>query len=115
MFDWPAPARPRQAGLPLEFDVMGYSMNDRLLEEAGVRVTVKYQEREALDLLNSLSPHLVWLPSLWPETYCYTLSIALRAGFPVVAFDLGAIARRLRGLGRTTGLIPLELADHPEK
>jgi len=78
-----------------------------------VRVTGKYQEHEALDSLKGLKPHLVWLPSLWPETYSYTLSVALRAGLPVVAFDLGAIATRLRSLNRTELLMPLSLADRP--
>jgi GT2 family glycosyltransferase len=105
----------RQRNLPLEFIVMGYSMNDRLMEEAGVRVTGKYQESEALDTLNALKPHAVWLPSLWPETYSYTLSLALRAGLPVVAFDLGAIAKRLRRIDRDEFLMPLSLADRPDK
>ncbi len=64
--------------LPLKFMLLGYSMNDRALEEAGVEVTGKYQESEALARLNSMTPHLVWIPSIWPETYCYTLSIGLK-------------------------------------
>ena len=32
-----------------------------------------------------------WLiPSIWPETFCYTAHEALRTGLPVIAFDLGA-------------------------
>jgi GT2 family glycosyltransferase len=103
----------RRNGMPLEFVLMGYSMNDRVLGEAGVRVTGKYHEHEALSSLLMLQPHIVWLPSLWPETYSYTLSHALQAGLPVAAFDLGAIARRLRALGRDEGLMPLSLADRP--
>lgn len=103
----------QQDNLPLEFIVMGYSMNDRRLQEAGVRVTGKYQECEAANILDSLKPHTVWLPSLWPETYSYTLSIARRVRVPVVAFDIGAIASRLREVGESEHLIPLSLADKP--
>ncbi len=103
----------RNRRLPLEFILMGYSMNDSLLEEAGVRLTGRYQEQEALDKLRALRPHVVWLPSLWPETYSYTLSIALKAGYPIFAFDLGAIAARLRRLGRADHLMAIELARRP--
>lgn len=107
----------KKRGLPLEFILMGYSMNDRLLQEAGVRVTGRYLERDALDRLEALSPHRVWLPAVWPETYSYTLSIALKAGLPVMAFDIGAIARRLRACDLNAGhrLIPLDLAKEPEQ
>jgi GT2 family glycosyltransferase len=103
----------RSRGLPLEFTVMGYSMNDRLLQEAGVQVTGKYQEEQAEDLLRRLDPHIVWLPSMWPETYSYTLSIAFRAGLPVAAFDIGAIASRLRAAGKDQMLMDLALASRP--
>ena len=99
--------------LPLEFVLMGYSMNDRLLAEAGIRITGKYQEHEAVGSLVALEPDLIWLPSLWPETYSYTLSIALHAGRPIAAFDIGAIASRLRQFRRAEMLMDLQLADSP--
>ena len=104
----------RQQRLPIEFIVMGYSMNDRLLQEAGVRVTGRYLEENAQDTLEGLSPHVVWLPSVWPETYSYTLSMALQAALPVAAFDIGAIARRLRECDLGEGLLPLSMALRPE-
>lgn len=105
----------RQNNLPIEFIVMGYSMNDRLMEEAGVCVTGKYHEHEALDKLNNLTPHVVWLPSLWPETYSYTFSLALKANLPVFAFDIGAIARRAKEAGMSDMLMPLPWVDTPAK
>jgi GT2 family glycosyltransferase len=99
----------RHRRLPLEFTLVGYSMNDRLLEESGVRVTGKYKESEVDEMLRQASPHVVWLPSISPESYSYTLSIALQAGRPVLAFDIGAIARRLREYGLGQLLMPLEM------
>lgn len=96
----------RNRRLPLDFIVMGYSMNDAQLQAEGVTVTGRYQEGQALETLRDLAPHAVWLPSVWPETYSYTLSLALQAGLPVVAFDLGAIAARLRRIGRADYLVP---------
>jgi hypothetical protein len=44
---------------------------------------------------------------VWPETWCYTLDYALQAALPVAAFNLGAIAERLRGMG-VGELMPLD-------
>ncbi len=101
--------------LPLDFILLGYSMDDSRLEQAGVTVTGRYLEQEALDKLHALAPHVVWLPSTWPETYSYTLSLALQGGYPVFSFDLGAIARRLRSLGQVKGLLPTGNSSQPEK
>jgi GT2 family glycosyltransferase/glycosyltransferase involved in cell wall biosynthesis len=100
--------------LPLRFTLMGYSVNDRQLEKAGVQVTGRYLEGQGLSLLRSLEPHVIWLPSLWPETYSYTLSLALQVSRPVFAFDIGAIAARLRRLGQADMLVPLLISDSPQ-
>lgn len=103
----------RERGLPLRFSVLGYSMNDAALISAGVAVTGRYLEPEASQRLEALAAHLVWLPSLWPETFSYTLSVAFASGHPVWAFDIGAIARRLRDIGREQALLPLDLQADP--
>lgn len=59
-----------------------------------------------------MKAHVALLPSVWPETYSYTLSIALEAGYPVCTFDMGAPAERLRALG-TGLLLPLETMSDP--
>jgi GT2 family glycosyltransferase/glycosyltransferase involved in cell wall biosynthesis len=89
-----------QRALPIEFTVIGFTEDDEALFETGkVFVTGVYEESEIDDLLRREAPHLALFPSVTPETWCYTLSHALRAGVPVIAFDLGAIAERLRGAG----------------
>jgi GT2 family glycosyltransferase len=90
-----------QRALPIEFTVIGFTEDDEALFETGkVFVTGVYEESEIDDLLRREAPHLALFPSVTPETWCYTLSHALRAGVPVIAFDLGAIAERLRSAGR---------------
>lgn len=103
----------RKRSLPLEFVVMGHSIKDALLEKMGVRITGMYRDAEAAEVLRKIGPHVAFLPSLWPETYSYTLSIALKAGLPVLAFDLGAISERLRSLGKASLLMPLGESSRP--
>ncbi|WP_409566427.1 hypothetical protein [Methylobacterium sp. E-065] len=44
----------------------------------------------------SVAADLILLPAIWPETYSSALTMALRTGLPVAAFELGAPAERLR-------------------
>jgi GT2 family glycosyltransferase/glycosyltransferase involved in cell wall biosynthesis len=93
--------------LPLEFVVIGYTENDgKLLRTGRVFVTGRYADGEAPHLLRRESPDLALLPSVAPETWCYALDEVLGSGLPIVAFDLGAVAERLRALGLGTLLPP---------
>ncbi|HEX3463974.1 MAG TPA: glycosyltransferase [Candidatus Elarobacter sp.] len=88
----------RERGLPLEFVVVGFSDIDDELREAGVTITGGYAQDDLDGILAREPLDLAWFPSVWPETYCYTLSAAIRAGLFPVAFDIGAIATRVRAL-----------------
>jgi GT2 family glycosyltransferase len=90
----------RARTLPLEFFVIGSSADDAVLLEAGVFVTGAYREGEAGALVSAVAPDLAFLPSIWPETWCFALSEAWRAGLLAAVFDLGAQAERVRATGR---------------
>ncbi|MDE1146875.1 MAG: glycosyltransferase [Azospirillaceae bacterium] len=86
--------------LALEFRLIGYSQDDQpLLETGRVLLTGQYAEGEVAALLQAANCHLGLLPSVWPETWCYTLSRMLDGGLTIAAFDLGAQAERLRARG----------------
>jgi GT2 family glycosyltransferase/glycosyltransferase involved in cell wall biosynthesis len=94
--------------LALEFIVIGFTCDDDALLETGrVFVTGPYEEHEIGALLDREQCHVALFPSVTPETWCYTLSYALSYGLPVVAFDLGAVAERLRGSRLASLLLPL--------
>ena len=87
--------------LKLEFCLVGHSLDDaRLLATSQVHITGRYEEHEAVSLIRAQRAQLAWLTSLWPETWCYTLTQAWRAGLNVAAFDIGAPAERIRHTGR---------------
>lgn len=95
--------------LPLRFIVLGYSLDDDALIETGAAmVTGRYEEAEFPGLLSEITPHAAFVPSVWPETWCYALSHVLAAGLPTAVFDIGAQAERLRAQGRGM-LLPLSL------
>lgn len=96
------------------FTVIGYTHNDRAARACGISVTGAYDNAEVDLLIEQADPDVIWIPSIWPETYCYTLSIALRSGRPIAGFAVGAVATRLQDAGRGH-LIPLEDAARPER
>jgi glycosyltransferase involved in cell wall biosynthesis len=65
-----------------------------------VRITGQYQPAEAVELIMRQQASLAWLPSIWPETWGYTLTEAWQAGLDVLVFDIGATAERIRRTGR---------------
>ena len=89
--------------LGIEFLVIGYTENDEPLMQTGKAfVTGKYGEDEVAGLLARERPHFALFPSMWPETWCFALTHALRANVPIIAFDIGAVAERLRAAGTGT-------------
>lgn len=105
----------RSQGRDMRFTLLGHSSDDTALRAEGVRVLGRYDDAELQGLIAAEAPDLILIPSIWPETYCYVLSAALRAGRPVAVFDLGAPARRLKALGLTRWIAPLSEADQPER
>jgi len=90
-----------QRNLPLSFTVIGHTADDeRLLATGRVFITGPYAERDAVPLIRQQRLNLAWLPSICPETWCYTLGEAMRAGLGVAVFDIGAQAERIRRTGR---------------
>lgn len=99
----------RRRHLPLEFVVCGHTEDDERLMAAGpVFVTGRYAAAEAVGLIRQQRAQLAFIPSIWPETWCFALSRAWQAGLPAVAFDLGAPGERIRAT-RRGHLLPLGL------
>lgn len=95
--------------LAIEFVVVGTTIDDAALMAAGPAwVTGRYAEADGVALIMEQGAAIAFLPSIWPETWCYALSTAWAAGLNVAAFDLGAPAERIRQAGQGW-LLPLGL------
>jgi GT2 family glycosyltransferase len=95
--------------LPLHFHVVGYTENDTpLLETGHVTITGPFQPGEAGALIAVSTAQIAFLPSVWPETWCYALSDAWNAGLDAAVFDIGTPADRVRRTGRGW-VLPLSL------
>lgn len=84
-----------------------------------------YTVDEVVERIHEIDPDVVIIPTLWGETFCYTLSEAWAAGMPTVVADVGALRERLQqtGAGWTVPArdakalyeLLLRLREHPEE
>lgn len=88
----------RKRNQPLEFQLIGYSYRQLArYPKAKLNVHGEYDDRDLSEIIRHYEPDLIWFPALWPETYSYTLSVALKEGYPILAPNLGAFPERLAG------------------
>ncbi len=102
--------------LGITFALVGHSCDDaRLLDTGWFSLTGAYAEADAPGLIAAQEGDIAWVPSIWPETWCYTLTLAWQAGLPAMAFDIGAPAERIRASGwgwlLPLGLPPAQIND----
>lgn len=91
-----------QNQIPMKFMVFGNMIDNGLLVPRAIEqndalyISGPYQEQDLKSYLNLNKCHLSFFPNIWPETYSYTLSSAFKAALFPVAFDIGAIAERIK-------------------
>jgi glycosyltransferase involved in cell wall biosynthesis len=83
--------------LPLEFIVIGYTHDDvRLIDTGRAEITYRFLPDEAIAEITAQHADIAFIPSIWPETWCFALSDAWAAGLKTVVFDIGTQAERVR-------------------
>ena len=105
----------QKKGYPLNIYVIGSVDLSETLLKYGVHITGSYcSEQKALSLIKVISPDLIYIPSIWPETFCYTLSLALFSQVPVIVNSLGAQATRLMSERGDDFIVKKEVYENPE-
>lgn len=89
----------RENSLPLRLVLFGYTYRERKRNSPELVITGPYRREELPTLCKQFQPEVALIPSLWPETFSYTASEALSLGLPLVVFDLGAQAEKVRQTG----------------
>ncbi|MDQ1079562.1 glycosyltransferase [Pseudoroseomonas cervicalis] len=84
-------------GARLEFHILGD--HGWLQPMPGLVLHGRYRREDFLDHVRRIGAQLGAVFSVWPETYCHTLTEMWAAGLPVLALDLGAVGERIRRHG----------------
>ena len=82
--------------LPIRLVVMGEDIGDVDGDREGIIFSGRYERGMIPDLLAKYRTAVVVIPSAFPETYCYTASEAILAGYPILTMNLGAQALRVQ-------------------
>jgi len=93
----------KERALPLTFRVLG-STTEPVAQAPLLPLSIfgQYDDAVLPALLAAEKPDAIFFPAQVPETYSYTLSVALASGVPIVASSLGALAERIAGHGNST-------------
>lgn len=83
------------------------------MKNAPDNITVhgKYKAKKLPQIMEKYNADIVFIPSIWPETFSYTTSEAISMGLPIACFDIGAPAGRVAKYKR--GLVLTEI--NPDK
>lgn len=76
--------------------VIGPDLDGKTGEKDNIIIHGKYKREELPELMKKYQVDVVFIASIWPETFSYTTEEAIKMGMKVAAFDLGAPAERLR-------------------
>lgn len=93
----------RERRLPMTFRVLG-STTEPVMQWPYTPLSIhgQYEDADLARLLAAEKADVVWFPAQVPETYSYTLSVALSSGLPIVASALGALPERLAQQARAS-------------
>ena len=80
----------------IELHFMGFIYND--LKGKG-KYHGTYKREDFCKVVNKIKPSFIGIFSIWPETYCHTLSEAWSCGIPVLATKMGALEERIEEKG----------------
>lgn len=92
----------------VEWHVLG-TLEGELLAQLPANVVVHgpYRREAFAEEVAALRPHLGAVLSIWPETWCHTLTELWSVGVPVIGFDIGAVGERLAASGAGWPVSPL--------
>lgn len=81
-------------GLPVRLVWIGD--NSEQMKCGDITFAGKYRRDDLPALMEGYAVSVVFVASIWPETFSYTTLEAMSMGMPVASFDIGAPAGRIR-------------------
>ena len=87
----------RSEELGIEVHILGKVA--KAVKIAGAKLHGPYDREAFVDKVRAVNPHVGGIFSLWPETYCHTLTELWASGIPVIGLPFGAVQERILATG----------------
>lgn len=78
----------------IEIIIIG-NLADKYCRSKYLEITGNYRKENLGKIIESHRINVLFIPSVWPETFSFTTEEAIMTGLPVAAFNLGAPSERL--------------------
>ena len=78
----------------IEFHILGNVHNK--LNADGFVLHGEYTRDTLPERIKEIRPHYALIPSVFPETYCHTLTEAWKLNLPTLVFDIGVLRERMK-------------------
>ena len=78
-----------------EFHVLGIISKRHVNRASNIYTHGEYERANFVEKVQAIGPDIGAIFSIWPETYCHTLTELLASGLPVLGFDIGAVGERI--------------------
>ena len=79
--------------------MLGNLPRDAYLDRPHVIYHGSYERKDLPSNLRRIGASYAMICSIWPETYCHTLTEAWLCGLPVLASDIGVLSERVQRHG----------------
>lgn len=76
--------------------IFGETNNSYLQQATNVEVTGRYEMSDLTNLIIEREIDVFFFSSIWPETFSFVTDHMMRMNLPIVAYDIGAPAERLK-------------------
>lgn len=81
----------------VKLHVFGKLMIDKPVEkDKWLEIYGPYKKEELPELMEQYNINVIFIPSICPETFCYAAEEGMKMGLPVVVFNIGAPAERVK-------------------
>lgn len=81
----------------VKLHIFGKLITDKpLKEDEWLKIYGPYRKEKLSELVEQYNINVIFIPSICPETFCYTAEEGMKMGLPVAVFDIGAPAERVK-------------------
>lgn len=85
----------RNNDIQANLTIIGYTSDDEYFSAYNfVKITGKYSRENFLQLFEENEVDIIFITSIWPETFSYTFTEAIASNLPIAIFDIGAVLER---------------------